>query len=566
MLEARKGAKAGCGIASLIAQARAFERHFLSATGASTVLTIESPRSQPRKIMAIQVGCRLGHYDVTALIGEGGMGQVYQATDTKLNRQVALKILPEAFASDPDQGGRTSVRLIFLAALIALVGLVAAVGPGHAQGLESDHDWPQWRGPGRVGVWTETGILDTFPADGLKATWRTPIRSGYSGPAVASGRVFVTDAHFPDPKRTNAVERVLALDEETGEILWIHEWETNYAGLQLVYAIGPRATPTVDGDRVYVLGAMGNLFALDVRDGRVLWQKDYVRDFDTTVPSWGMSGAPLVDGGRLIALVGGEPGAKYMAFDKTTGEEIWRALSSDWEPGYSAPVIIEAARRPQLIAWHPRAISSLDPATGTVYWEVPHIVDMGLSVATAVRGGPHLFVTSQYGGAVTLSLDDDASPSAMLLWKGGGEADPEHGSDVNTFNSVISTPVIDGDYVYGLDGNGLLRCLDAKTGERVWESWDLIKEEARHATAFFVRHEDHYFINTDNGDLVIARLSPEGYREISRTRLIEPTHPYVRRRAHGSVVNWSHPAYANRHVVARNDEEIVRLSLAADQR
>ncbi len=447
--------------------------------------------------------------------------------------------------------------------LATLAALVAAAGPGLAQS-RSNHDWPQWRGPGRLGVWTETGILDTFPDDGLKTVWRTPIHSGYSGPAVANGRVFVTDAQFPSPQQTRAIERALALDEETGDVLWVHEWETNYVGLQLVYAIGPRATPTVDGDRVYVVGAMGNLIALDVRDGRVLWEKDYVRDFNTTVPSWGISGAPLVDGERLIALVGGEPDAKFMAFDKITGEEAWRSLSSDWEPGYSAPVIIEAAGRPQLIAWHPRAVSSLDPATGAVYWEVPHIVDMGINPSTAIRSGPHLFVTSQYGGALALSLDDDASPGASVLWKGAGEADPEHGSDVNTFNSVISTPVIADGYVYGLDGDGLLRCLDLTTGERVWESWELMKDAARHATAFFVRHGDRYFINTDYGDLVLAELSPEGYRELDRTHLIEPTHPYVRRRAQGSFVNWSHPAYANGHVVARNDEEIVRLSMTAD--
>ena len=152
---------------------------------------------------------------------------------------------------------------------------------------------------------------------------------------------------------------MLALDEQTGAVLWTQEWETDYAGLQLVYAIGPRATPTVDGDRVYVLGAMGHLLALDVKDGSILWQKDYAKDFNTAVPSWGMTGAPLVDGDRLICLVGGEPNAKMMAFDKHTGEEIWRALSSDWEPGYSQPIIIEAGGARQLIAWHPRDISSL---------------------------------------------------------------------------------------------------------------------------------------------------------------------------------------------------------------
>lgn len=424
-------------------------------------------------------------------------------------------------------------------------------------------DWPEWRGAGRLGVLTETGLVDVFPETGLPVAWRTPIHSGYSGAAVADGRVFITDARRPDLRATGVVERALAIDEQTGTVLWTHEWETDYAGLQLVYAIGPRATPTVDGDRVYVLGAMGNLFALDVADGRVLWQRDYAADFNTAVPSWGMSGAPLVDGNRLICLVGGEPDAKMMAFDKHTGEEIWRALSSDWEPGYSQPIIIEAGGTRQLIAWHPRDISSLNPETGEIYWEIRHIVDMGINPATAVLSGRHLFVTSQYGGARMLLLDQD-SPDARVLWEGVGESDPEYGFDFNTLNSVISTPVIDGNYVYGVDGHGVLRCLELTTGRRVWETEDLIGESTNWATAFFVRHGDRYFINTDTGDLVIAELSPEGYTELSRTHLIEPTHPYVRRRRSGVAVNWSHPAYANRHIVVRNDKEVVRLSLAME--
>ena len=437
-------------------------------------------------------------------------------------------------------------------AVLCLCGLVQTVRA---------NDWPEWRGAGRRGVLTETGLLETFPAGGLPVVWRTPIHGGYSGPAVAGGRVFITDARRPDPRSTAVVERALALDEQTGEVLWSREWETDYAGLQLVYAIGPRATPTVDDDRVYMLGAMGNLLALHVEDGRVLWQKDFPEDFNTEVPSWGMAGAPLVDGDRLICLVGGEPDAKMMAFDKYTGEEIWRALSSDWEPGYSQPIIVEAGGARQLIAWHPRDISSLNPETGEVYWEVRHIVDMGINPATAVRSGPYLFFTSQYGGARMLLLDE-RTPGARVLWEGVGESDPEYGFDFNTLNSVISTPVIDGDYVYGVDGHGLLRCLELETGRRVWETDALIGERTNWATAFFVRHEDRYFINTDTGDLVIAELSPGGYRELSRTRLIEPTHPYVRRRRSGDVVNWSHPAYANTHIVARNDREIVRRSLA----
>jgi outer membrane protein assembly factor BamB len=417
-------------------------------------------------------------------------------------------------------------------------------------------DWPEWRGAGRTGVWNETGILETFPAGGLKVRWRAAIHAGYAGPSVSAGRVFLTDSRRTTGNR--AIERALALDEHTGALLWTQEWPADYTGLQLIYAIGPRATPTVDGNRVYVLGAMGRLLALDATKGTILWHKDFVRDFDASVPSWGMSAAPLVDGDRLIALVGGEPNAKVIAFNKHTGAELWRALSSDWEPGYNQPTIITHAGVRQLIIWHPRAISSLNPVTGEIYWEVPSEVDMGMTVATPVHSGSHLLVTSFYNGARMLKLDTDR-PGASMLW--AGKSNSEVATDA--IHSTISTPVIEGNYIYGVDSHGELRCLELATGKRVWESMALVKERARWATAFLVKHGDRYFINNDRGELVIAKLLPSGYQEISRTQLIEPTHPYARRRELGAV-HWSHPAYANKHIFVRNDREILKASLAKE--
>src|SRR5262245_47676417 len=136
-------------------------------------------------------------------------------------------------------------------------------------------DWPEVGGKGRLGVWTETGILDAFPADGLKVLWRTPVHAGYSGPAVADGRVFLTD--FAETQKPRGTERALALDEKTGKILWTQEWTADYRGIQ--WPVGPRATPTVDGDRVYVLGADGKLFCLDVKTGSILWKKDYPAEY-----------------------------------------------------------------------------------------------------------------------------------------------------------------------------------------------------------------------------------------------------------------------------------------------
>lgn len=413
-------------------------------------------------------------------------------------------------------------------------------------------DWPQWRGEGRRGVWAETGILEKFPADGLKLSWRMPVGAGYAGPAVANGRVFVTE--FVSDQGRRGVERAVCLDEQTGKVLWKHEWPVDYAGLQ--YDVGPRATPTVDGDRVYVLGALGHLFCLKAETGEVVWKKDYRTDYNAALPTWGMVGAPLVDANQLICLVGGDPNAKVVSFDKMTGQELWRSLSSDVEPGYNPPVIVEAGGARQLIVWHPAALASLDPKTGKVYWDHPFKIGFGLTVATPVWDSSRLIVSAFYNGSRMLRLDSE-KPAAELIWRGMSDSEIE----TDGLHSLVTTPVLDGDYIYGVGSYGQFRCLDARTGKRVWETMDVTLENARWASAQIVRHGDRYFINNDRGDLIIARLSPKGYEEIDRTKLIEPTSPTQRRRELNAV-HWSHPAYANRHILTRNDKEIVRYSLA----
>ena len=440
----------------------------------------------------------------------------------------------------------------------------------------SAKDWPQWRGAERLGLWTETGILDAFPDTGLTVTWRVPIHGGFAGPAVADGRVFVLDYVETEPRTMDGTERLLALHEETGEILWTHEWPTTYRMLMFTYATGPRATPTVDGDRVYITGATGRIFCLDTETGAIIWDKDTVAEYDTSIPVWGTSSAALVDGDRVIFLVGGEPNALVMAFDKRTGEEIWRALESRTEMGYTQPMIIDAGGARQLIVWHPRGLSSLDPETGEVYWEEPFAARANMTIADAVKGGAYLLVSGFYSGSMMMRLDLDR-PAATLLWKGENNRLLEDGievAEVAGLHSVMTTPLIVGDYIYGIGSHGQVRGLLAETGERIWEAEGLTTRN-RWGSAFFVRHDDRYFVYNENGDLVIARLSPEGYVELDRTHLLDPTSRsgYGASRAgtetrfrHGAsdrLVLWSHPAFANRHVVLRNDEEIIRVSLDA---
>ena len=443
-----------------------------------------------------------------------------------------------------------------LALIVCIVASLATTGLDAA-------DWPQWRGIDRDGNWTDTNIVEQFPDTGLKVTWRVPIRGGFAGPAVADGRVFILDYEETEGSRTmDGYERLLALDEETGVILWSHTWPATYRNIIWKFANGPRTPPTVDENRVYVLGAAGMLLCLATETGELIWQVDTGVDYDTTVPVYGVSNAPIVEGELLIAVVGGFPDAKVVGFDKTTGEEVWRALEMTSEPGYSSPIVITAGGTRQLIFWHATALTSLNPATGETYWEQEFVLDNGLSITTPVRSGQYL-VTSQFrNGSMMMALNNDR-PAARMLWRGRSRSELPHLTD--GLHSIISTPIIMGDYLYGVGSYGELRGINATTGERLWQS-DAMTAQERFGTAYFVRNGDRHFVTNDSGELIIARFSPDGYEEIDRTPLLEPT---LRTRGGASgrwndrTVLWAHPAFANRHIVVRNDREVIRASLAA---
>ncbi len=439
--------------------------------------------------------------------------------------------------------------------LLPILALLLAASRSRAD------DWPQWLGPQRDAVWRETGILEKFPEAGPTVRWRTPIGGGYTGPAVADGRVYVLDRQLAAGanRPTNAfargeipgTERVLCLEEATGKILWRHEYDAPYT---ISYAGGPRATPLISGGKVYTLGAEGHLFCLDAAKGTVLWSREFKKDFDARTPIWGFAGHPLLDGQKLICLVGG-PGSVAVAFDKDTGRELWRALSAR-EPGYCPPTLITAGGTRQLIIWHPESVNSLNPETGALHWSHPWTIRSGLSIATPRHSGDLLLLSSFYNSSRCFRLDA-TKPAAELLWQ--GQRNSEKNTD--TLHSLMSTPFIEDGHIYGVCSYGQLRGLKLETGARLWETLAATTpdgKEMRWANAFIIKNGGRFFIANEKGDLIIARLTPAGYEEISRAHLLDPTNSDPRRE-----VVWSHPAFANRCVFARNDREIICVSLSA---
>ncbi|NUQ61654.1 MAG: PQQ-like beta-propeller repeat protein [Pirellulales bacterium] len=431
-------------------------------------------------------------------------------------------------------------------------------------------DWPQWGGPLRDGVWREDGVLDRLPPEGPPVRWRTPIGAGFSGPAVAGGRVFLMDRILDEGAsadvktqwnyrdKTKGQERVLCLDAASGKVLWKYAYPCAY---ETAYGSGPRATPTVCGDRVYTLGAMGDLWCLDSATGGVVWQKNFVRDNHADVPLYGFASAPLVDGDRLIVMVGGQ-GQAVMALDRHTGRELWKAGTAS-EPGYSAPLIRTLAGKRQLVVWHADALAGFELDSGKELWSVPHPVTAGIAISTPAIEGNRLAVSSQYEGALMLEFRSGAA-EPNVLWKASAGTVPERQWKKAGFNTTMSTVLLLDGHVYGVSLYGETCCLDGDTGRRVWTTLQPTsggtEPRERWSTLFMTPHGDRVFIWNDHGDLILARLAPVGYQEISRTHLLDADMPSAGSRGRGVV--WSHPAFANRYLYARNNHEIICVSLA----
>lgn len=424
--------------------------------------------------------------------------------------------------------------------------------------IASAEDWPQWRGANRDGVWKETGLIEKFSAEQIPIRWSAKISSGYSGPTVAQGRVYVTD-RLVEPAQQ---ERVHCFDEQTGKPLWSHTYDCVYSGVG--YEAGPRASVTIDDGRAYSLGTMGHLFCFDAASGQILWQHDCDKEYAIEMPIWGIAASPIIDGDLVIVQIGGQ-GACLVAFDRKTGKERWKAL--DDRASYSSPIFIEQAGRKVLVCWTGDNVVGLDPQSGTVHWKYPFKpTRMVINIATPVVSHDRMFVTSFYDGAAMLDVDP-AKLAVKEIWRKLGP-DEIH---TEALHSIISTPVFQGDYVYGVDSYGELRCLDAKTGDRIWENLTATPK-VRWGTIHFVQNGDKVWMFNERGELIIGRLSPEkrivdgkptdGFEEISRAKLLEPTLEQLNRRGVG--VCWAHPAFANRHVFARSDDQLVSASLAAE--
>lgn len=399
-------------------------------------------------------------------------------------------------------------------------------------------DWPQFRGPNRDAVWNEKDSLTSFPANGLDVRWRKSIGPGWSSPAVAGGRVFVNDSLLEPPKK--ATERLRCFDAANGNEIWTHSYEVTYPdwGITPAPGRGPTSTPLIHDEKVYTLGNRGDFRCLKTSDGELVWKRNLETEYD--VQDFAFSCSPLIDGKLIIVCIGSFPREKtawVLALDKDSGKEIWKTKNGGLTN--SSPIIVTAAGKRQLIVWTQMAILSLDPQTGLEFWhEATERTEAASAVSMPVARGDLLLISG-----LLMKLDTE-KPGATVLW-------PESKAPLKRVLSNTSTPIILGEHVYSAKSSGEFVCLELSTGKEVWKT-DKVTEKRGGASVGITLNGNGVYLHTDQGDLIRAQLSPDGYHEISRTSLLKPV---------GKEKAWPAPAFADGCVFVRNDAELLCAKL-----
>jgi outer membrane protein assembly factor BamB len=378
--------------------------------------------------------------------------------------------------------------------------------------------WHQFRGPLRDGKSAETGLARGWGPTGPKELWRVPIGAGFSSVSIASGRLFTMDAD-------GETEFALALDAATGHTLWRAPIGPIFHD---VNGDGPRSTPTVDSDRVFVLGSRGRLAALRAETGETMWETSFTDAFEGELPTWAFATAPLVDGDRLLVEVGGSGPRAIAAFDKKTGAVVW--TSQEAHLAYSSPVSLEHGGTRQFLFLLQEKLVSLD-RDGRELWSVPFAPQLDIKPASPVFVAPDLVLISasyDVGAKVVRLKTDGAEVSAEELWSG------------RQMRSHFGSAVALVGRIYGFD-TATLRCLDAETGESCWAKRRLGKGSLIYADGMFL-------VLSERGMLVLLEATPEAYRELASHQVLE-----------GRC--WTPPSLSEGRLYLRNHSELVALDL-----
>jgi outer membrane protein assembly factor BamB len=403
--------------------------------------------------------------------------------------------------------------VVAAAALTGTAVLVSAAGT---------QDWPQWRGPRRDGVSAERGLLKAWPQNGPPLAWKTTgAGNGYSSFSSAQGRLYTLGA-------IGDTEHVIAFDVASGKKLW---QTPNGQRFEESRGDGPRGTPTIDGNRLYALGASGDLTALDAASGKKIWSVNVIDDLGGRNITWGLSESPLVAGDRVLVNAGG-PGASIVALNKADGKVLWKSEAD--RAGYSSAVLHEIGGIREAIYFTNSRALGIDIASGRVLWSYDRVANRTANIATPIVRNNHVFLSSDYGTGAAL----------LQLTPGGGGITAREVYFTREMRNHHASAVLVGDHLYGFS-SAILTSMRFDTGDVAWRDRSVGKGS-------LVFADERLYLFSENGVVGLAEASPDGYREHGRFRLQT-----------GSLPTWAHPIVSNGKLFLRDQDTVYAYDVRA---
>jgi outer membrane protein assembly factor BamB len=424
---------------------------------------------------------------------------------------------------------------------VAIFGLALCLIGSSYHGTADAADWPRWRGPNLDALCSETGLLKDWPESGPKLLWEiTGLGSGYSSMSIAGGRLYTMgDISIESEK----AQYVLAYELSTHKRLWA-------AKVGPPHSDGPRGTPTVDDGLVYAIGTSGDVVCVDAGTGKVLWTKNFRKDFDGKNPGWKYSESPLVDGDKLLCTPGGRD-AVMVALNKKTGELVWKCSMPDIGrngkdgAGYSSIVITEAGGIRQYVQLTNKGLIGVAAKDGRFLWGYNKIANRTANIPTPVIYGDHVFCSTAYG-----------SGSALLKLTASGDsvdAKEVYFLDANTFQNHHGGFVRIGDYIYGGHGQGKGKptCIEIKTGKIMWQ-----ENQPGGGSAGVLYADGHLYFRYQDNELALIQASPDRY---SLKRVFD-----LPKREGMSGPGWAHPVISDGKLYIRHADVLLVYDVKAE--
>lgn len=400
-----------------------------------------------------------------------------------------------------------------------LLPVLIVLALAHQALAQSAANWPQWRGPNRDGISTETGLLKQWPAEGPPLVWKASgAGGGYSSFSVANGKLYTMGLRGDR-------EFVVAFDVATGKEAWSTPHGSAFRNDR---GDGPRGTPTVDGDRVYALGGSGDLTAFNAATGKIVWSKNVLKEFGGSNITWGISESPLVLGNKVLVNAGG-PGASIVALNKADGKLIWKSQSD--KAGYSSAIPMELNGTTQVVFFTAERAVGLDAKDGRLLWEYGKPSNNVANVATPISRGNRVFISSDYGtggGVVEIKADN----KAQEIWF------------TKDMRNHHSSSVLIGDYLYGFSSS-ILTAMRFDTGEIAWRDRSVGKGS-------LVFADGHLYCFSEKGVVGLVEATPTGYKEKGRFSI-----------AQGNLPTWTHPVVVGGRLYIRDQDTIYAYDVRA---